>query len=351
MFAERWRPLKSSDVLGAAATTQTILKWLTGWKRGSALLLHGPPGCGKSVLVRAITSDLGRDLIKIEDVDDIKAIVGATTQTTLTGKQRIILIDDVDAIAVENRSNVTELIDVIKRSRWPVVLTAIDPWEPAMRSLRQYSMMIAISKLPTKVIAERLKEIAEREGISADLQLLQAAAAISGGDMRAGLNCLEMLAAGADGAELVALDKTRNPFELMSALFKGTNMSSVKQALSEADMDLDEIFSWLETNIFIEWRNPKDVAVALELLSRADMMRRRHAETSRNILTEFALLKGSSGWSRYSTPDRLAMLKQLRSVNVERESLAGRLAPMLHCSKAKIRSDYLPYLHKVVKAV
>jgi len=338
MLSERWQPKKGSELVGLATTVQAVTKWLSGWKRGSALLMHGPPGCGKSALIRALAADLDRDVIRVEDVENIHSIVSVTSQTTLSGKKRIVIVDDIDAMAAENRAIVGEILSAIVRSRWPVILTAIDPWEPAIRSLRQKCTMLAMRPLASPSIANRLKDVNEGERMNIGPQLLQAAAATAAGDMRAGFNYLELLSAGADGAELSALDKVRSPFELLSVLFKGRSMAAARQAIDEADIDLDAIFAWIDTNILVEWQRPEQAAEAFELLSKADMMRRRHVDTARANLALFALLRGGSGWTRYNPPDRSARYK-----NIESEMAAARLAPILHCSKQKVRGEHAPY--------
>ncbi|MBU5557702.1 MAG: AAA family ATPase [Candidatus Aenigmatarchaeota archaeon] len=353
MLVERWRPKRSHELAGLDSVVHDAMRWLSGWKRGcSALLLYGPPGCGKTVLARVMATDTSRDMISINEADDIRAIIGATTQTSLVPKQRLVLVNDVDAMIIEDKSIVSELISAISRSRWPIILTAIDPWDPAMKPLRQHCVMLEVRPIATSMIARRLKEVASAEKIAASPQLLQAAAATAAGDMRAGLNYLELLAAGADGAELSALDKARNPFELLSTLFKGTSMAVARHALDEADMDIDGIFSWIDANILNEWQEPNQAAAAFELLSRADFMRRQNSDIAKAILSEFALLKGKGGWTRYNIPEKQTMLRAFRNMTAENDATTARLAPLLHCSKAKIRSEYIPYgLHKVAKAV
>lgn len=288
----------------------------------------------------------------IEDIDGLRDLVGATTQTTLSPRPRLVLVDDIDAMSSENSVIIKELLTAIARSRWPVIVTAIDLWDPAIRILKMRCDKLEVKPIATAAIASRLKQVSVTEKINVNPQLLQAAATIAHGDMRAGFNYLELLSAGADGADLTALDRARNPFELLAALFKGSSLIAARKALEEADIDLDAIIAWIETNILTEWRQPEQVAAAFEMLSKADMMRRHHVATSRDILTTFALLKGNTGWTRYNPPDRQAIMKQMRTKTVENDAAATALAPMLHCSKSKVKREYLPYgIHVAVKAV
>lgn len=348
MLSERWRPKRSRELAGIEPVVREVAAWLSGWRRGSALLLHGPPGCGKTVLAHALAADTGRDVISINEIEDIHAIVGATTQTSLTTKQRLILVNDVDAMAVEKKDATSELLSAISRSRWPIIFTAIDLWEPAIRPLKQRCMALPMRPISTPAIARRLKDIADAEKISTDPQLLQAAAATAAGDMRAGLNFLELLAVGADGTELAALDKARSPFELLAALFKGSSMTIARRAIDEADLDIDATFAWLESNILTEWQQPGQAALAFEVLSRADMMRRRDVDTAKALLATFVVLRSSKGWTRYGPPDRQALMKSSRGAMADMDAAATALAPALHCSKAKVRNEYLPFLRHYV---
>ena len=52
MLLEKCEPKTITDMIGNVAQSKEIKKWIQAWKKGSALLLYGPTGCGKSLSVK-----------------------------------------------------------------------------------------------------------------------------------------------------------------------------------------------------------------------------------------------------------------------------------------------------------
>ncbi|WP_231434384.1 hypothetical protein [Candidatus Nanopusillus massiliensis] len=70
------------------------------------------------------------------------------------------MIDEVDGIAgFQDRGGVGALVKIIEESRWPIILTANDPWEPKFKKLRDLCDMIEFKKLSNTDIIRQLKRI------------------------------------------------------------------------------------------------------------------------------------------------------------------------------------------------
>ena len=66
----------------------------------------------------------------------------------LRNKGKIILVDDIDGLSgTKDRGGVQALVRILKESSWPIVLTAIDPWNPKLSTLRNKSEMIEFNNL------------------------------------------------------------------------------------------------------------------------------------------------------------------------------------------------------------
>ena len=68
-WTERYRPKKAADLEGNEAARKRITMWLESWKKGTpdkkGLLLVGPPGIGKTSIVRAVAEDFGWVVIEL----------------------------------------------------------------------------------------------------------------------------------------------------------------------------------------------------------------------------------------------------------------------------------------------
>lgn len=74
--------------------------------------MHGPPGCGKTLIARAIANELGCFYLKIDGPEIITGVMGEAEQRLKTMWEQaaenapaIIVIDEIDAIA-PNRDKV-----------------------------------------------------------------------------------------------------------------------------------------------------------------------------------------------------------------------------------------------------
>lgn len=76
--------------------------------------------------------------------------------------------------------------------RRPIICICNDLYAPALRPLRQYARIVRFRKPPTQFIVARLREICERERLSADTRVLTTLVELTGGDVRSCLNTLQV---------------------------------------------------------------------------------------------------------------------------------------------------------------
>jgi replication factor C large subunit len=71
----------------------------------------------------------------------------------------LILVDEVDGISTRDRGGLTELLGLIEKSSFPVIITGNDIWQQKFNLLRQKSELISLKEMDYKTVLEVLKDI------------------------------------------------------------------------------------------------------------------------------------------------------------------------------------------------
>ena len=343
-------------------------KWIKTWKHGEkALLFHGSPGVGKTALVEAWAAENKFDLIQINASDyrsatDIKDSLGKSVQQqSLFKRGKIFLIDEIDGLAgQEDRGGVGEIIELIKVSAHPLVLTANDPWDSKLRTLRNYCTLVQFKKLPVWDIGKKLSVIAENEKIEVDKETLRMLASRAKGDMRAAINDFEVLSNGrkkisvGDFEALGFRECEENIFEVLRMIFKTQTALTAKLAVNQADKDPEEIFWWIESNILNEFEDSEEIAAAFEALSKADMFRQQVHSQQHWTMKSYMIDMMTAGvsmakkgtyrkFTRYEYPKNIMILGRTKASRKSRSEILDKIGSKLHCSTRKVRNEYLPF--------
>lgn len=136
-----------------------------GIQPAKGVLLHGPPGCGKTLLARAVANEMGASFYLINGPEIISKWVGQTEQTLrrLFGSAKrnapsIIFIDELDSIApsrdfmlhhfdVTMVDQLLALMDGMKPANGVVVIGAtnrVDAVDPAIRRKGRFDHEVKI---------------------------------------------------------------------------------------------------------------------------------------------------------------------------------------------------------------
>jgi len=208
MWVQKYRPESLEEYRGASKQKKKLKKWIEDWEKGSqAVLLHGQAGTGKTSLAEALANDFGFELVET-NASDVRTkkqlkeeLKEATRQASFFGKDKLILIDEVDGMGGSDRGGVAELKTIISESRFPVIMTANDAYDSKIRPLRNISKQIKLGSVHTNSINAHLKQVLENEGIDYDDRAVKMIARRSGGQMRSAINDLEQAALGRDKLE------------------------------------------------------------------------------------------------------------------------------------------------------
>lgn len=366
MWTDRYHPDTLSEFRGNSKAVEEVRAWVEDWEVGDgALLLHGPPGVGKTALVHALANDLGLELFETNASDArTKSAVQdkleqAAKQRSFTGKRKLILVDEVDGMGRSDsggRKVITRLMD---EAKFPMILTANDPYASGMRTIRNKATVVELGNVHTNSIAARLREIAEAEGLDHEDGAMKAIAHRADGDMRSAITDLESLAnrdriTEEDVKELDYRETGRDVFEALKIVFKTTTAGTASDATEGLDEDQDELFEWIRENVPKEYTRSEDLARAYDALSSADVFNGRMRANQDWSLLKYvyalmtvgvALAKDEkySGWTKYSYPSTIKKMGRSKAARNRRDAIGRKVGERLHVS-VQDATELIPFL-------
>uniref|UniRef100_A0A8C3J0D1 Chromosome transmission fidelity protein 18 homolog n=1 Tax=Calidris pygmaea TaxID=425635 RepID=A0A8C3J0D1_9CHAR len=183
-------------------------------------LLCGPPGLGKTTLAHVIAKHAGYNAVEMNASDDrspevFKTRIEAATQMkSVLGaneKPNCLIIDEIDGAPA---ASINVLLNIIHRKDAegeaaagtgrrrrregglllrPIICICNDQYVPALRPLRQQSFLLNFPQTAPSRLAQRLCEIALRQGMRADTGALLALCEKTENDIRSCINTLQFL--------------------------------------------------------------------------------------------------------------------------------------------------------------
>ena len=169
MWVRKYRPDSLGDYRGASKQKKKLREWAEDWAQGDGpVLLHGQAGTGKTSLVEALANDLDMELVET-NASDVRTktklreeLLESVRQRSFLGKEKLILVDEVDGMSGNADRGGTSLVrEIVEESRFPVVMTANDPYESKIKTLSHLSEMIELGSDHTTSIAAHLRETLE----------------------------------------------------------------------------------------------------------------------------------------------------------------------------------------------
>ncbi len=384
-WVEKYRPKYLNEVVGNSNAIKVVESWVKKWRSGipekRAILLHGPPGVGKTTVAYAIANELGYDRIELNASDYrtykiIKRIVGsASVSGTLDPsiKGKIIILDEVDGIhARKDIGGLSAIKSLINITLQPIVLIANDPWG-LPKDFRDLTLMVEFKRLSQTDIIKALKRICVKEKLKCDEKALKVIASNANGDLRAAINDLQAIA---ERTRRVSLEDTRilaprdseiKIFETILRIMKTEYCYRAREAIMSTDEEPDVIMAWIAENLPKEYEDPYELALAYNYLSKADVFLGRiyrrqdwaylaYATTLMGCGVALAKKKKYRKFVKYSYPRvfiELARTKQAREIE---KSIAEKLQIRkdgiygIHGSKKMIRYEIIPLLKNIMKA-
>jgi len=350
---------KLDEIVGNESARDKIRSWFLDISRGKyhkSILISGPPGTGKTSFAYALKEEFDLELIEMnasqfrnkKEVD--KIIQNTKLAGTLSGKKKIILIDDIDVLGIRDRGGASEISKLIKEIKIPVILTARDAWNKKISKIRIQCELVKLKRISRASILKVLKKISTLENINISEELLSKIASNANGDVRSAINDLQ-------SKSTHNRNQKKDIFNIVRDIFKQNKYLEVKKAVS-GKIDYSIIKLWIDENIPYEYTDKQDIANAYYYLSRSDQFEGR-IKKSRWIYLKYVIDFFSAGvalsknkinykFVKYSFPK---YLRNMSSTIIHRgflKSIGLKIANKVHTNRKKAL-DYLPVIIPMLK--
>jgi replication factor C large subunit len=361
-FSEKYRFKSFSEFKGQGLAIENVKIFLNSFPKKKSLILYGTPGVGKTSLAYAIALENDAEILELNASDlrnkeKINMIIGpAIQQKSLFKTSKIILIDEVDGISSsKDRGGLAELLGLIEKTNYPIIITANDIWDKKFNLLRKKSLLVGLKEVDYKVIFDLLIDICKKENLVVSSDLIKTIAIKAKGDVRAALNDFEMLSK-MDVGELVKevgeRNKEQSIFEALQFVFKRAEINKeMIEVYDKVNMPIDELFLWIDENIPLEYSSV-ELARAFNALSLADVFRGRiyRQQHWRFMVYEYFLLGSGiaaskkynrGGFTSYKKPSRILKIWLNNQRYAKKKSISMKYARYCHISIKQAMKDFM----------
>jgi replication factor C large subunit len=370
MLVDKYRPKSIVEMVGNEDSRLVVLRWLTNWQQGSKpMLIIGPPGVGKTTLVKALANDLAYEVIELNASDErtkdrLESIIKPLfTNTNIYSRKVLLFLDEVDGIHGNyDKGGFNALLNLLNSATIPVIMAANDDSNENMKELKRVCNVVRFKRIPPRLLMLYLEHVLKQEGIDVSIGDRVRVVSESYGDVRTMLNKAQAVI---DEVYTATPKSYAIPIEeAMSRFFSASNISDAIDALRRSegfysdprfyhdseDRRLDKLHA-IYTSIVNSNKDIDSMAKMLDALSYADILvsiinskRRWDMLRYLDALIARSIFYASRGiaYAQYDMPYNLSS-KIFNEGKVIRDIAEG-LAKVLHESLHNIKAYYIPYL-------
>ncbi len=377
LWVEKYRPKKIADVVGNELAKTAFINWLQNKsRRKKAVLLYGPAGVGKTALVNAASNQFNFSIIEMNasDTRTEKAInkVGkpatsfaALDKFSTESKGNILFLDEVDGVfGQQDRGGIGAIIKIIKESLIPVVMAANDSDLKKLRPLKKVCQLIRFQQVRIPLIITTLRRICVNENVEAEFEALERIAQNSLGDMRSAINDLQSIAEGKqllrlqDTMFLSARNKDIGMYETLKRVFSAESFGEAAMVLNHSNVNYDDFLLSVSDNLPLRYLDSEDLAIAYDMVSRADVFRGRVGTENWHLLRYFFNLlaeaatvspKSFKPFDFISPPIRIMKLFWTKGKRMKLENICAKIALKCHVSRSTAKMDIIPFVKIILE--
>ena len=355
MWTEKHKPSSLQEIpqLSAQLLQQAA-------QQHKAIILHGPTGSGKTTAVYTLAKQQDYEVLEVNASDvrnkaGIENIVGeASQQMSLFMKKKLILVDEIDGVSGQaDRGGIPTLKKIIEKTKFPVIMTCNDIEHQKFKDLKKKAFLIGFEKITPHETATILQKIMQKENLNISKDTLKHIIKISKGDLRAAINDLWISSTTQEEILLESRDTEDSLQEALKTIFEEQDFKITSGASMRANADLNEISSWIEENIFQEYKTLQEQEQALKYLAKADIFKSRIRRWQywrflvyQNILATAGVASVRTSKKRpvkYKRPSRGLKIFMANIKQAKKKARAEILSKNLHIPKRKILQDFNIY--------
>ena len=375
-WTEKYRPQMLSQVVGHNKAVEELKRWAEAWVHGipkeRAVVLYGRAGIGKTTTAHALARDMGWEAIELNASDQrtadiIEKVAGSASQmSTLdgSGMKRLVIMDEADNIhGTADRGGEKAIVDLIKKTSQPIILIANELYDMSA-GLRNACKPIQFNSVLSRSMIPALKKIAETEGITCELGVIEKIAQNANGDLRSAINDLQAIAQGRTRIELIDIvtgerDTKENIFKVLAKIFKGTNIIDAHKATFNLDENPEDLIQWVDENLPLEYTKPEDLEEGYRYLGRASLFLGRVKRRQNYNMWRYASVMMTSGivvarshrytgFVKFQPPSLWRKLGQTKGMRNIRDSAAKKIGTHCHVSMSYTRSSLLQFFRMML---
>ena len=223
VLARKWRPQRFDDVVGQQAVTRTLRNAIASGRIAQAFVFAGSRGCGKTttarILARALNCDTGptaepcgecdacieiaqgRDIDVLEidaashtGIDNIREVViGSLSFAPARDRYKVFIIDEVHQLSSASFNALLKSIE--EPPAHVVFMMATTELHKIPDTILSRSQVFEFRTIPTKMIAQQMRRIADAEKVEVTDAALSLIARSAEGSMRDAQSALDQVIA------------------------------------------------------------------------------------------------------------------------------------------------------------
>jgi replication factor C large subunit len=375
-WTEIYRPKSFEQMIGNEEIRITILKWLVKWLPGTKpLFLIGPPGIGKTTIIKLLASILNYDLIELNASDTRsgpqleKLVNPLLSNTSIFGKKIFLFFDEVDGIyGREDSGGIEVLVNIVKSSNFPIIFAA-NSSNIKLKNLLKLCKIIKFQRISSNLLMMFLNFVLYEQKYSLSFDDRKWIVEKSNGDIRTMLNIAQSKCSGY--GQFITQKFKVDISEGLNEFFSSQNKDNARAILLSLDgkysdprygLSAEErrkdIVNSLFTSIVSSNLDMNTLSQLLDSLSLIDLQVARIYENRNwnllkymnNMLIELLyenIQNKMISYSQYGIS--WPLMGQIFSRGVSLRNLISNLSMFFHVSSSTFGMLILPYMLEIIR--